>query len=272
MNQDPFHLEQSRFLNLPLTHHVIAGFSTRNGGTSIEPYNSLNLGLHVGDMQEHVLENRKRLAEQIGFPVQSWVCAEQVHGSTIEKVSLKDRGRGARHMESAIPATDGLYTYEEGVLLALGYADCVPLYFFAPNAAIVGIAHAGWRGTTENIAGKMIDLWEQNEGISREEIRVIIGPSIGPCCYEVDQQVIDAVAKVLGQHDEGVFEQSRKGHYRLNLKECNRKLCELAGISVNHIECSSYCTGCRTDLFFSHRVEGGPTGRMLAYIGMPKHR
>ncbi|HET7656842.1 MAG TPA: peptidoglycan editing factor PgeF [Bacillales bacterium] len=268
MNQEPFLLEQASFLKLSLDEKVHAGISTRNGGVSVKPYESLNLGLHVGDVWEHVVENRRRLAHEIGFPLESWVCAEQVHGSSIHKVSLDERGCGAKEMGTAVAGTDGLYTREPGVLLSLGYADCVPLYFFARGCSIVGLAHAGWRGTTQNIAGNMIKRWVQDEKIPLEDIRVVIGPSIGPCCYEVDQQVIDALSNVLGSQADDVYRQSSEGHYRLDLKKSNMKLCQKEGISENHIECSSYCTGCQTDTFYSHRIEGGPTGRMMAYIGM----
>jgi hypothetical protein len=199
--------------------------------------------------------------------LEQWICTEQVHGSTIRKVTFTDAGKGAEGLENAVPATDGIYTNEAGLLLALGYADCVPLYFYALNPRMVGIAHAGWRGTVRNIGGNMVKRWMNEESVPREEIYAAIGPSIGECCYEVDRQVIDAVDKALGSEAEGVYRQTDETHWRLDLKECNRKLLIRAGISEDHIECSYHCTGCRTDLF-SHRKENGRTGRMLGFIGM----
>lgn len=255
-------------MELPLPKGLIAGFSKRDGGVSPEPYESLNLGFHVGDEADRVLRNRMRLAKMIGFPLEQWACSQQVHGSNIRRVTRHDAGKGAKKLEGAIPETDGLYTREAEVLLTLGYADCVPLYFFAPGHDIVGIAHAGWRGTTADIAGKMIDQWIRVEKIPRADIHVVAGPAIDACCYEVDRHVIDEITRVLGPDSSAVYHQINNEHYRLNLKECNRKLCEKAGIPGDHIECSSYCTGCRRDLFYSHRLENGSTGRMLGWIGM----
>ncbi|HET7577837.1 MAG TPA: peptidoglycan editing factor PgeF [Bacillales bacterium] len=268
MQGEPFQQENLSFMEFAAQEAITAGISTRHGGTSLEPYESLNLGLHVGDDPVRVIKNRESMAERIRFPLEQWVCADQVHGSTIRKVTLSDAGKGSRNLDVAIPETDGLYTGEPGLFLALGYADCVPLYFFAPRFGFVGIAHAGWRGTTANIAGKMVDSWVNDEAIPREAIYAVIGPSIGPCCYEVDQRVIDAVNRVLGSEAGSVFQQTDESHYRLDLKACNRKLLLEAGISEDHIECSTYCTGCRTDLFYSHRNEKGRTGRMLGFIGM----
>lgn len=268
MTRESFTSENQSYMKLSLPEPLVAGFSTRNGGVSAKPYESLNLGFHVGDDAERVLENRKKLAKDVGFPIGQWVCAEQVHGSHIRRVTRGDAGRGAEQLESAIPGTDGLYTREAGVLLALGYADCVPLYFFAPGHRIAGIAHAGWRGTTGNIAGRMIDQWVNEEKIPRQDIRVVVGPSIGACCYEVDQRVMDEVKKALGAEYVQVSRETHEGHFRLDLKECNRKLCEKAGIPADHIECSSYCTGCHSELFFSHRKENGRTGRLLGWVGI----
>lgn len=264
MSREPFVSKDPSFVTLSDWNNVTAGFTTRTGGVSSEPYDSFNLGFHVGDDPISVLENRRRLAEKVGVPLERWVCTEQVHGSNIRKVTVG--GKGAEGLENAIPATDGIYTSKAGLLLALGYADCVPLYFYAPNSRIVGIAHAGWRGTVQNIGGNMVERWVNEEGVPREEIYTAIGPSIGACCYEVDRHVIDAVDEALGSEAQAVYRQTDEAHWRLDLKECNRKLLIRAGISEDHIECSSYCTGCRTDLFYSHRKENGHTGRMLGFI------
>ncbi|HEX7066506.1 MAG TPA: peptidoglycan editing factor PgeF [Bacillales bacterium] len=268
MAREPFIRKDPMFMKLAEWDGAVAGFSTRLQGTSKPPYESLNLGFHVGDESARVFENRRRFGERLGFLPDRWVCAEQVHGSNIEKVTGQDAGKGAKGLEGAVPETDGLYTREAGVLLSLGYADCVPLYFFAPGWNIAGIAHAGWRGTTSDIAGKMIECWGEQEEIPRDEIRVIIGPSIGECCYEVDQRVINKVEKVLNGKAGGVYRPLDAEHFKLNLKECNNRLCKKAGISEDHIEISSYCTSCSSDIFYSHRKENGQTGRMLGFVAL----
>ncbi|HET7522158.1 MAG TPA: peptidoglycan editing factor PgeF [Bacillales bacterium] len=268
MDREPFALQQQLWLKLVRWERVMAGITTRNGGKSDPPYDHMNLGFHVQDDPDAVLANRERAAQAIGVPLHRWVCAEQVHGADIEKVTTEDAGRGAKRPANSVPAVDGLYTRDGDVLLVLGYADCVPLYFSAPRHGLVGIAHAGWRGTAANIAGHMVDRWVKEEGVPVDNIFAAVGPSIGGCCYEVDDRVIEAVDAALGPKAGKPYRQTNGNRYLLDLKECNRKLFLQAGISENHIECSCYCTSCRTDLFYSHRKENGRTGRMSGFIGM----
>lgn len=244
---------------------VIAGFTTKQGGFSKPPFASFNLGLHVGDDASFVGRNRRKLAEQLSVPLEKWVCCEQTHDSRIEKVTVRDAGKGALRLETAIADTDGLYTKETGILLALCFADCVPLYFVAPKHGMIGLAHAGWKGTVKNIAGNMVRLWHEREGIPLEEIVIVIGPAIGSCCYVVDDRVVDAAQKVLGTGEVLPFREVSVGQYALDLKELNRLLLIKEG--VQHIQVSHYCTSCETNLFFSHRRDNGRTGRMMAFIG-----
>ena len=122
------------------------GFTTKNGGFSNKAYSGLNFGFHVGDEQDAVCQNRQLLADQIEFPVESWVGAEQTHEIHIEKISKTDQGRGAEDYASSFVRTDGFITDEAGILLTLCYADCVPLYFIEPETKLLGVAHAGWKG------------------------------------------------------------------------------------------------------------------------------
>lgn len=243
----------------------IAGFSTRRNGVSQTPFSSLNLGFHVPDDEKDVLANRQILADDIGQPLSKWVVGEQIHGSSLVKITSKDQGRGTTDHHDAIPAVDGLYTDDRSVLLTALYADCVPLYFYAPKENRVGLAHAGWKGTTKNIAGEMMEAWKQ-DGIKPEDIYVAIGPSIGKCCYEVNDSVIDHV-KALCLNTDSLFEQTSNEKYQLDLKSVNRELLLKAGVQRSHLSISHYCTSC-SNLFFSHRRENGKTGRMMAYIGL----
>jgi polyphenol oxidase len=245
---------------------LIIGMTTRNGGESTPPFSSLNLGLHVNDNKYTVIKNRETVAKAIDFSITEWVCADQVHGSDIVEVSLQQRGKGIFDYEDAIKATDGMYTKQANLLLTAAFADCVPLFFAVENPAIVGIAHAGWKGTTANIARKMIEELQQREHVKAEQVHVYIGPSIGPCCYEVDDKVI-AKVKDSCTNSHRSYEATEKG-YMLNLKELNKQILLEAGVSEQHISVSSSCTSCDNDLFFSHRKEKGSTGRMLGFIGM----
>lgn len=259
---------------MKVDERLTVGFTGRDGGVSGKPWTGLNIGLHVGDSHEAVIANRKRATEALGWPFEAWTCAEQVHGNRVAKVTMAERGKGKDRMEDAIAGCDAIMTDVPGVLLTSFYADCVPLYFYAPDAGAVALAHAGWRGTVGLIAEQTVAAMEEAYGVRPEQIMTAIGPSIGSCCYEVDGPVISEVKRVLSQLDVPV-EVSKSclfmkgnGKASLNLKELNRQIMIKAGILPTRIELTTWCTGCRTDLFFSHRVEDGNTGRMASWIGI----
>lgn len=153
------------------------GFTTRNGGFSNKPYDSLNMGFHVEDDIQTVRHNREQLAELVKFPLHSWVCGEQIHSNYISIVSASHKGKGATDLESAIKGVDGLITRERGILITAFFADCVPLYFFDPKTSLIGIAHAGWKGTVAHIGPEMVEQMIAI-GSSIENIHVILGPAI----------------------------------------------------------------------------------------------
>ncbi|ASB89704.1 laccase domain-containing protein [Bacillus sonorensis] len=247
---------------------LTAGFTTKNGGESEPPFQSLNTGLHVQDHERHVANNRKKVAEILQTDLNEWVFADQTHEDRIQKVTHEHRGRGALRYETALAATDGLYTNETNLFLALCFADCVPVYFYDPVRSLVGIAHAGWKGTVKGIAGKMIETWKSREGSNPGDIHAVIGPSIGACCYTVDDHVISKVRQLPLQEQDRAFVQIKEGEYRLELKEVNRQLLLHAGIPDGQIKVSSLCTSCERSLFFSHRRDRGKTGRMMSFIGL----
>ncbi|CEH32084.1 hypothetical protein AM501_28175 [Aneurinibacillus migulanus] len=248
---------------------LVAGFSTRKGGASQNSFASFNCGLHVGDTAEHVIENRRKLACENGFSYTAFTCADQVHGNGIRIIAEEDIGAGRAAHDEAIVETDGLLTDKPNVFLASFYADCVPLFFYAPGAQVLGVAHAGWRGTVARIGPGMVQVMKQTWNIAPEDIYAAIGPSIGSCCYEVNDMVSDRVKEAVGDKASCVLKPGTEaGKYMLNLQETNRILLEEAGILPAHIEVSHLCTSCRTDLFFSHRKENGKTGRMAAFIAL----
>jgi hypothetical protein len=209
------------------------------------------------------------------LPFAANTYAEQVHGTNIVVVGAGERGAGCDSRESAIQAADGLLTAEVGVALNLMYADCVPLYFYDPVRRVVGLAHAGWKGTVGNIAREAVRRMAETFGSKPEELLAAIGPSIGVCCYEVDEAVAAKVRPVLEKigatpaERVQVLQNGRTtGKYMLDLQTFNRLLLMEAGILSAHIELSHLCTSCNTDRFFSHRAEGGRTGRMAAWIAL----
>lgn len=245
---------------------LIAGFTTKNGGKSEEPFSSLNLGFHVHDKYETVCANREIAANSIGLSVQSWVGAQQTHESRIEKISKKDRGRGALSYETAFKRTDGFFTFEKGILLTLCFADCVPLFFYAPHQEAIGLVHAGWRGSVQGIASEMISTFNK-EGIGAQDVLVVVGPSICENCYIVDDKVIEIVNSRLAEDVKKPYNLSYGNHYKLNLQKFNKQILLQSGVPEQNIRMTKYCTSCHHDLFFSHRRDKGQTGRMMSFIG-----
>ncbi|MNI08192.1 Laccase domain protein [compost metagenome] len=255
---------------------LTVGFTSRHGGVSVEPFTSMNCGLHVQDADDAVIINRERLANTLQVPFDSLIFAEQVHSNEVITLTQADKGRGITSRENAIQAKDGFVTNEKGIVLCALFADCVPLFFYDPVKRVAGLAHAGWKGTVANIAAATCSLMTTAYGSNPEHIHAAIGPSIGSCCYEVDEVVASRVKALLSEIEMltddrkyVLLEQSTR-KYQLNLQELNRILLLKAGILSSHIEVTQLCTSCSTDWFFSHRKEGGATGRMSAWISMAK--
>jgi YfiH family protein len=249
------------------THGITAGFTTRDAG---------NTALHVGDDPLVVIDNRRRVTEQLGWAYEVFTCAEQIHGSHVHVITSEDAGRGREDRQSAIADTDAMITNKPDVLLAMYFADCVPLYFYDPITQSMGLAHAGWKGTISEIAARTVEKMRTSFGVQTENLLAAIGPSIGSCCYEVDESVLKHVRPLLETLQEGnelievmdiIKTHDSMDRAYLDLKHLNRQLMIKAGILPSRIEMSSWCTACRTDLLFSHRKENGVTGRMMSWLG-----
>lgn len=273
MRIEPFMIVKEQFLTIEawgqFSNQLVVGFTTKNGGKSIDGFESFNLGLHVNDNIENVSSNRRTLAHLLDFPTSRWVCTEQTHNNKIVKITSEHCGLGVFDYNESIKGTDGLYTNDPNILLTLCFADCVPLYFYAPSKQYIGIAHAGWKGSVKDIAGEMVRRWNE-EGIDSADIYTLIGPSIGSCCYEVDNQVINHVKALdIDEEIESLLYKSvNHGKFRLNLKGLNKHLLQKAGIPNKNIISTSYCTSCVKEIFFSHRRDKGNAGRMMSFIGL----
>lgn len=247
---------------------LVAGFTTRKGGVSSLPFESMNCGLHVGDDTPSVIENRKKLCRTLDFPFESWTCADQIHGSEVAVIRSTERGRGRSRMEEAISGTDGLITSEKNVLLTSFYADCVPLLIIEPEQKWLGIAHAGWKGTAAAISQKIVESILSHPKVSKLNLHVAIGPSIGGCCYEVDDHVVKKISERLNPNTpKDWIRDNKNGKFHIDLKRVNYHMFIQAGVPREHIQVSSWCTSCHNDLFFSYRADGGKTGRMAAFLG-----
>jgi len=245
---------------------VEVAFSTRQGGLSGGRYASLNLGLHVGDSPELILANRRLWLSEFGVLLERAVIGEQTHGSAVTWVGEADAGRGAKELAAALPGIDGMLTRASCGLMAF-FADCIPLFFYHPALKAVGIAHAGWKGTVGKIALNILDKMAAAGG-APQECWVAIGPGIGACCYEVDEAVARQFRAAFRKTP--FLQSSRPGHFLLDLRQANREILLAAGVLAEHIWLDSHCTACAAELFFSHRRDGAPTGRMAGWIRLKR--
>jgi purine-nucleoside/S-methyl-5'-thioadenosine phosphorylase / adenosine deaminase len=245
-----------RFAALPNDGFVHA-VSSRLGGVSAPPYDTLNLGLLVQDDPEHVEENRRRFAAALDGSTEQLVSTRQVHGDGLLVIDQHYRP-GPEVVAADIQITD-----QPGWLLNLRYADCVPILLADPRRRAIAVIHAGWRGTRLKAAATAVAALVERYGCQPADIRAGIGPSIGPCCYEVGEEV----ASQFADRPFSVLRGDRpKPH--LDLWALNRAALESAGLLPERIELAAICTLCHQDLFFSHRAMGYPAGRFGAAIGL----
>ncbi len=251
------------------SHGIVAGFTGRAGGRSKPPYDSLNIGMHVGDDHADVLANRRQLAATCGVRLQHFVYASQVHGNTVVRVGKEHAGRGAFSHEDALVGTDAMVTDVPGVALVALAADCVPVLFADFAARVVGVAHAGWRGATGGVVPSAVAAMEEL-GARAADLHVALGPAIRGCCYEVDAPVIAAVREAYRQFAPGipvpkVASFRAENHYMLDLPMLIRAELAALGVRGDRIDDIGVCTHC-DERYFSHRRDHGRTGRQGGLI------
>ncbi len=239
---------------------ITQGFTTRRGGVSIAPYDSLNLGAHVGDHPDQVQANRRRVWQELGVTENQVALAEQVHGSEVAVVS---EGTGAAPAARA----DALVTNTPDLLLMLLFADCVPVYLVDPVRRVAGLAHAGWRGTAVNIAGKTLQTMVREFGCVPSACFAAVGPSIGEGSYEVGAEVADQFRSLPGARASTVVTPRSEisGTYNLNLRAVIFGQLLYAGLPAGAIAVCDEDTFRNKRDFFSYRRDG-VTGRMAAFL------
>ncbi len=242
-----------------------AYFTTRIGGVSSGAYASLNMGLHVGDKKEDVLQNRKKIAASLGIDPGSFVAAEQVHGAETYVVTGQEEGAGALDYHDSIPGVDALITATAGLPLISFYADCVPLFFLDPVKRVVALAHAGWRGTVKKIARQTVLQMRESFSSDPADILVALGPSISRDFYEVNERVIVEFKGVFPGYKEFIVYRGKES-YLLDLWQANMMVLEEAGIARDNILPANLCTYREDRYFYSYRREMGKTGRMASII------
>ena len=238
---------------------VTHAFCTRRGGVSTGPYSSLNLGFLAGDRLEDVRRNQILVEEAFEVPGGRLILMRQVHGDRIRVLD------GDGPLPEGLPECDGLITGRPGVALGIRTADCVPLFFVDRVRRVIGAAHAGWRGTARGIAAAMVETLAARFSSRREDLLAVIGPAIGPCCYQVDAPVFAAFSAMPGA---GLFFRPcrEKGRWMVDLALANQLQIRGAGVPSENIFSAGLCTACRQDLFFSHRAGGGRAGRQINLI------
>jgi len=243
---------------LPVRAHV----STRHGGVSPAPWQSLNLSITRGDERSRVEQNRDRLTAAIGVEATNLVRCRQVHGTGVAKVDWSDANQWKEQ-------TDGLVTDAVGLPLLLLFADCVPILLYDQQRHVLGVCHAGWRGTVNGMV--TATLWAMQAAYDTTPATVVacIGPSIGPASYEVGPDVLAmATVKLAGADRFFTYPNGPDRNPYFDLWSANVAQLTEAGVPTHQIETSQIDTAQTTHDFFSHRAEQGRCGlfSMVAWL------
>ncbi len=252
------------FPKLSATNKVNHCFTTRLGGVSGGFYSSMNMSLTGGDDIEAVKENYRRICAAVGIDCGHLVLSHQTHTDNIKIVTKKDLGKGIWR-ERDYSDIDALITNEKGVALVTQYADCTPIVLLDPVKGVVAAVHAGWRGTVMKIGAKVVNKMVSLFGSNPADIIAGIGPSIGSCCYEVDDPVLNEFKKA-GFKTENFFSPKANGRYMLDLWRANVSTLLEAGVKKENIDCTDICTCCNAEYLHSHRYTGGRRGTLAAII------
>ncbi len=236
--------------------------TTRHGGVSSGNYTSFNLSFYSGDDTGSVCENRALLCRDLDFMPEHLVVPFQTHGIQIKKIDKFFLSQNNSFKEEYLHGVDGLFTNERGVCIGITTADCVPLFFYDEELRVIGVAHAGWRGTCGKIAEQMLFLMEKEYGTLRQNVSVLIGPSISGEKYEVGDELFYEFEQK-GFPVECLF-RCKDGKLYLDLWEANRWLLLQNGIRQDKIDIAGICTYTQYQDFFSARRLGIESGRMLS--------
>ena len=247
---------RSPVLDLP---GIVHGWPTRVGGVSTGKRASLNLGLRWGDAPENVDENRRRVALAAGYDANRLQVTKHVHGVNVWVV-------GDTLPVGEKDEYDALVTERRGDVLGAFAADCIPMLFADPTRRVVAAAHAGWRGTVGGVAPNVVRVLRDRFGCDVRHVRAALGPSIGPCCFEVGDEVVAEFRAALGDTPGLVVDGPNKHH--IDLRVATRTLLERAGLRPEHIDDRPPCTRCDAERFFSFRRDGMEGGVHMGFIGL----
>jgi YfiH family protein len=252
-------LLRSQIIAPPFAH----GFSTRAGGVSAAPFDTLNMGARWGDLPANVEENRQRLLRAVGVSGPLYV-GRQVHGVAVARVRAGDDPAAIARIEA-----DALITDDLNVALGIFVADCIPALIVDPRTGAVAAAHAGWRGTVAGVLPAVVRALVDELGARPDDLRVVLGPAIGPCCFEVGAEVAREFEAALGKStDVDIVMPSPRGvagKWHVDLKAANRVMLERAGVRPDAIDAAPDCTHHDRARFFSYRRDG-ETGQLMGVV------
>ena len=252
-------LEQDGFTN---------AFSTRVGGVSRMPENSLNLAGFNEDQPENIYENRRRFLKLFAGDWSLTGCW-QTHSANVRVVRSQEEAQPKPGVLGDDEYCDALVSNTPRILLAVKTADCVPILLGDPKSGAFAAVHAGWRGTSASVVKRAIEQLQKEFAVSTAKLRAAIGPAANVCCYEVGQEVIDRFKERFPEAN-SLFVPTRDAHARIDLQKANHDQLIAAGLSAERIHVAPLCTMDRTDLFFSYRREKslyGRVGRLMSVIG-----
>lgn len=260
-----------QFPHLAAHPGLVHAISTRAGGQSPPPFASLNMSFAVGDDPARVAANRSMLCQALNIPPEALTQPRQVHGNRVAVVTDK----GGPFLKKGGPSADGwalgpadaVVTMARGRYLLITIADCLAVMLFDPVVGAVGLAHAGWRGTVAGIAQRTLATMADAFGCRPAEVLVGLGPAIGLCCYAVGPEV-QALVRGAFPHSEDLLTPGPNSQIHFDLTEANRRQLVAAGARPENIAAAGMCTACDGERFFSHRGQGGRTGRCAAVIGL----
>ena len=248
-------LEHIESLHVGSDKSITHSFLTRKGGVSPAPFASLNFSSKEGDSAENIQYNERVVGKALGFSPASLITLNQVHGNKV----ILFKKPGGKPLSGIDFNGDAIITNQRRFALAILTADCLPILIDDPSKGVIGAVHAGWKGTSLRIVQETLLSMEKVFGVKPDDVKVALGPAIGPCCYEVDDKVLKPLRQNLTK------EMVPAANRMLNLAMINRKLLLEIGVKEESIELVNICTSCRKDLFFSYRRDG-KTGRQLSFI------
>lgn len=243
------------------------GFTTRLGGVSGGVWDSLNLGTHRGDDPDKVRENYRRVCAALGVDMGKLAFSRQVHRDVVRTVTAADAGVGLDR-----PVTedaDGLVTDVPGLTLAVFGADCLTGIVYDPVRQAVGAFHAGWRGTALGIAAKVVERMTACYGTRPADLICALGPCIDKCCFEVGEEVPNAMTAALGAAALPCIQSDGNGKFHVDLKGLNLLWLKRVGVDEEKVDVSPDCTLCLHEKYWSHRYTKGERGSQASLIALP---